>query len=393
MKNEKMMGKPPSSSHKQHPAPPHRKSRWESNSNPQPPPPDPKSSKSKPSPSSSRLAAFDSSPVQPPLPPPAGPSSSSAKPPLDPTPPLPPPAATATAAPYQLPDLGPPPPPPPAYGFHMLERRAIVLADGSVRSYFALPPEEGFPFGGFGPEPGGLRPGADRPFHPPHPLSPDGLLHRGEFHGRGGGPHDYWNSLGLDGRGPPPQPETSQKRKYGEEDARDEYGRQRQQQQLLQYGNPNGYRSGSGDRADYMARPGSPRWREAMNSGRSGMDDMRPSKHMKVGGDGNDDMAGIPSNSNAADYANTKHLDVNPDALKRAFLRFSKLLNEYASQRNNYLENGKNGPLHCLACDRFMNLIYSVLILFLFPVSRLNLVLCGQFRRIDEKMQLQERGQ
>ncbi|KAI3517077.1 hypothetical protein L1887_16284 [Cichorium endivia] len=33
------------------------------------------------------------------------------------------------------------PPPPPAYGFHMLDRRTIVLADGSVRSYFALPPD------------------------------------------------------------------------------------------------------------------------------------------------------------------------------------------------------------------------------------------------------------
>ncbi|KAE9618237.1 putative XS domain-containing protein [Lupinus albus] len=37
------------------------------------------------------------------------------------------------------PSLGPPPPP--AYGFHMLERRTIILADGTVRSYLALPPD------------------------------------------------------------------------------------------------------------------------------------------------------------------------------------------------------------------------------------------------------------
>ncbi|XP_058084407.1 protein SUPPRESSOR OF GENE SILENCING 3 [Magnolia sinica] len=329
MRNDKMSDK--SSSHKkqqhQHQTPPsHRKSRWEAN-NPQQPP------DSKPSSSSSHPTVHSS-----PLPPPAaaGPSS-------DPPVPisLPPPGPTA---PFPLPDPGPPPPPPPSYGFHMLERRTIVLADGSVRSYFALPPDD-------------IVFSQSAPLRPPRPLSPDALRRdRDDFYARGGGPPtDYWNSLGLEGRGPPPHPETSQKRKYGDEgprDARDEYARQRQQ--LLQYGgpNPNGYPSGLADQVGYVAGASSPRRRDPLDPVRGGMDDLRPLKHMKVRGDDYDDLAFRVGNNDGAGDANTKHLDVDPNALKRAFLRFSKMLNEYASHRNNYLENGKNGPLRCLACDR-----------------------------------------
>ncbi|KAL9408089.1 hypothetical protein AB3S75_046603 [Citrus x aurantiifolia] len=104
---------PKSSSHKPPPSSAlssHRKSRWESPRNP------PSDQKPKPSPNKP-------SPAQPKsLPAPTHPSFSSHGPPL----------------PYSE------PPPPPAYGFHMLERRTIVLADGSVRSYFALPPDYDF---------------------------------------------------------------------------------------------------------------------------------------------------------------------------------------------------------------------------------------------------------
>ncbi|KAK9179601.1 hypothetical protein WN943_028803 [Citrus x changshan-huyou] len=104
---------PKSSSHKPPPSAlsSYRKSRWESPKNP------PSDQKPKPSPNKH-------SPAQPKsLPAPTHPSFSSHGPPL----------------PYSE-----PPPPPPAYGFHMLERRTIVLADGSVRSYFALPPDYDF---------------------------------------------------------------------------------------------------------------------------------------------------------------------------------------------------------------------------------------------------------
>ncbi|KAI3754850.1 hypothetical protein L1987_54642 [Smallanthus sonchifolius] len=91
----------------------------------------------------------------------------------------------------------PEPPPPPAYGFHMLDRRTIVLADGTARSYFALPPDyQDFP-----------------------PIRPDSWL---GFNRSRQQNQDYWNSLGLEG---------SRKRKFGD----DEFARQRQQ--LLQYGN------------------------------------------------------------------------------------------------------------------------------------------------------------
>lgn len=314
-----------------------RKSRWESNN----PPPDPK-----PSPSAS-------APAPSPHPPPA---------------PLLPPSAPA---PFPVPDPGPPPPP--AYGFHMLERRTIVLADGSVRSYFALPPDHPvdhaadkfFPYG-HGMEPGGLGFGFDRNYPPPPGrLSPDAFRRereREEMFGRGG-PHDYWNP--LDGRGGPPQPESSLKRKYGEEDgrdardARDEFARQRQQ--LLQYGNlnPNGF-------------PGSPpRW--DVESCRRGMDDLRPSKHVRSGAEGYGDLppsrAGLAGGDASGGGTDAKHLDVDPRDLKRAFLQYAKVLNENAAQRKNFLEDGKYGVLRCLICDRFdkigTNTFFCVYILFL----------------------------
>ncbi|OVA05449.1 XS domain [Macleaya cordata] len=256
------------------------------------------------------------------------------------------------------------PPPPPAYGFHMLERRTIALADGSVRSYFALPPdyqdfpppgrlmdhnERFFPFGPGGrePEPGSLGLGFDKHF--PH----DGFQRdRGDPYGRSG-QSDYWNSLGLDGRGPMP-PEASLKRKYGDEDerdARDDFTRQRQQ--LLQYGNPNsnpnGFPLGPGDRGvDYLAGTSSPFARDSMMSGR-GTDDLRSSKHIRVGGDYGSSHS---RHGEIGNDSSTKLPDVDPQALKKSFLHYVKLLNENPSQRKNYLENGKHGSLQCLTCGR-----------------------------------------
>ncbi|KAG4984306.1 hypothetical protein AAZX31_10G235700 [Glycine max] len=105
-------GNHPKSSHHNKPPPSasHRKSRWEPNSSSANSPADPKSkSSTAPSPKPKSNTNPNPSPKHLPFPFP------------DPAP------------------LGPPPPP--AYGFHMLERRTIVLADGSVRSYFALPPD------------------------------------------------------------------------------------------------------------------------------------------------------------------------------------------------------------------------------------------------------------
>ncbi|KAF8401715.1 hypothetical protein HHK36_012661 [Tetracentron sinense] len=375
MKSQKMAGgNPKGSSHKPSPSSSHRKTRWESDSNPP-------SAHDSAAPGDSKPTKPSSSSKDAPSP---GPNPGPSKLMLDGVPPsgpspFPPPGAGAGAGarfPFPDPaDMGPPPPS--AYGFHMLERRTIVLADGSVRSYFALPPdyqdfpaqgrpmgdsERFLPFGSgsHGPEPGG--PGGlgfNRRFPPGGPMSPEGFRHdRDERFGRGG-QFDYWNSLGLDGRNPMPQ-EGSLKRKYGDEDerdvrdGRDEFARQRQQ--LLHYGNPssnpNGFPLGSGDRADYLAGTSSPFRRDQMESGR-GIDDLRSSKHMKVGGD----YGNLPSKrALPGDFVIPKLPDVDPHALKKAFLRFVKLLNENESQKKNYLEDGKHGPLQCLVCDRSMSL-------------------------------------
>ncbi|KAK4425684.1 hypothetical protein Salat_1762400 [Sesamum alatum] len=197
-------------------------------------------------------------------------------------------------------------PPPPSYGFHMLDRRSIVLADGSVRSYFALPPDyENFarmPRPGFRPEFLGPRDfGLDRP---PIPMSP-------EFLGRDARTRiaDHWNA-GI---------ENSLKRKFGEDErgARDD-GFERQRQQLLQYGNANGPGSSAG-----------------YNLGRG--EEMRAPKNMRL-------LEGSASK--------LKHSEVDQNALKKAFLHFVKLVFETANQRKNYLADGKQGPLPCLACGR-----------------------------------------
>ncbi|XP_024959476.1 uncharacterized protein LOC112500273 isoform X1 [Cynara cardunculus var. scolymus] len=203
------------------------------------------------------------------------------------------------------------PPPPPAYGFHMLDRRTIVLADGSVRSYFALPldyqdftpPLPRPPMRPQGPE---SWLGFDRqfPHGPPIPGGDDRYRQQNQ---------DYWNSLGLEG---------SRKRKYGDErdggEINDEFARQRQQ--LLQYGN--------NSNGSYMAGP----------SSLVHLDEMRAAKYMRPEG-------GYGS-------VQVRHNEIDQAKFKRAFLNFIRSINENASQKKKYLADGKQGSLQCLACDR-----------------------------------------
>ncbi|KAM1086943.1 hypothetical protein ACFX15_012135 [Malus domestica] len=286
-----------------------RKSRWESYPNATATPtttnknknqPDPKSSKTKPGPS--------------PKPSPAHPKN-----PTGPSP---------RAAPFPFSDpasFGPPPPP--VYDFHMLERRTFVLADGSVRSYFALPPDyQDFP----------------PPMNPPGRFMPFGP-------GGPGGP-DYWNSLGLDGRGPAEGPA---KRKYAEEeghmDKAEELAMRRQQ--FMQYGNPNGFPGGTGGggRGEFLPGPSSPFRREAGGS------EGRANKYMRVGGGGGGGHESVgfrQGGGGGGEIVGLKHLQVDQVALKKAFLNFVKLIHENTQQRKTYLEDGKHGRLHCIACAR-----------------------------------------
>lgn len=156
-------------------------------------------------------------------------------------------------------------------------------------------------------------------------MSPNGLRERDDPFGRNRGSQDYWNSLGLEG-GRGPGPEGSMKRKFGEgeerereRDGRDEYARQRLQ--LLQYGNA-GANLGTGTSSPF---------------GRD--DELRSSKHMRIGGGG-----GFDNNL-------SMRQEIDP-AVMKAFLHFAKMINENPTQRRNYLENGKHGSVQCLACGR-----------------------------------------
>ncbi|CAN1193112.1 hypothetical protein LINPERHAP2_LOCUS41883 [Linum perenne] len=190
---------------------------------------------------------------------------------------------------FPFPDFGPPPTP--TYGFHMLERRTIVLADGSVRSYFALPPDyQNLPPPRFIP-PGPVPSGGGLRFPP---MSPEGLGFRD-----GNQIRDQNHAVTM-------------KRKHpGGVEEEFKYGN-----------NPNGFHS---------AGPGpiSPFRRN---------DELRPGKHMRIGGD----STGMIH----------KHLQVDPIKLKKAFLHFAKLINETEAERRRYIENGKHARLPCVACNR-----------------------------------------
>ncbi|XP_030515432.2 uncharacterized protein LOC115729126 [Rhodamnia argentea] len=290
------------------------KSRFESSSAPHrssDPKPSPKTATTKPSPKS-------------------GPYPSPARPRPPPVPNSPAPPRGTPSHPFPDPTaLGPPPPP--SYGFHMLDRRTIVLADGSVRSYFALPPDYQDFVPPLPPRPldpaaapsGRFFPGAPRPELGGLP-GPDAFRGgREELFVRGRQPQDYWNSLGLDLFGPGPG-EGPSKRKFGGEGedrdrVDDEQDKARKRQQVLQYGNP-----------DRHPNPG------------PGGSFAGPSGEVFRGS-----MYG-----RAIESARLEHQEVDHAKLKKAFLRFMKIINENGFHRKNYLENGKNGPLKCVACGR-----------------------------------------
>ncbi|KAL8105096.1 uncharacterized protein LOC141677915 [Apium graveolens] len=228
----------------------------------------------------------------PPPPPPLKPKSSSNNNPVaKPSPQHPSPSV----GPFIYPDNHGPPP---SYGFHMLERRSIGLADGSARSYFALP----LNYQDFGTQipPPRFLGNEGKQF----PVSPDFRESRNKN-------QEYWNSLGKEG---------TLKRKFVDEgDERD--GLARQRQQLLQYGNA-GLNSGGGTSNVYGKE-------EDFRGGKF----MRGENGGRIGGKG-------------------KFSEVDQVALKKAFLHFVKVVNEDSGLRKRFLANGKQGPVACVACRR-----------------------------------------
>ncbi|KAJ6981739.1 hypothetical protein NC653_024979 [Populus alba x Populus x berolinensis] len=266
---------------------PHRKSRWESTSNNNNNPPPPQSNQKLPKPNPSPKPNTGRSPK--PATPTAGPIQPSQVPP------------------FPFPDLGPPPPP--TYGFHMLERRTIMLADGSVRSYLALPPDyQDFP----------------RPPLPPR------FLH--------GGPTPEFLPGGP--RFPPRSPDVlgfqnQNKRKFEEE--------------LVKHGNisSSNYSNNNSIGRNYTLG----------GAGTSNVgDEMRAGKQMRISsGDG----VGFVSSNNNRNVG-----EVNQSELKKAFLHFVKVINENESDRKKYLEDGKQGRLQCVACGRSRICGWQVKVLF-----------------------------
>ncbi|KAL9258067.1 suppressor of gene silencing 3-like protein, partial [Drosera capensis] len=288
-----------------------RKSRWQSN-------PTTTNTTTTNPPSSSTTAPKPS--------PSSGPTPATPNPNPNPNPKRPRSSDPSTAGPRPL---GPPfsPPPQLSYGIHMLERRTIVLADGSVRSYLALPPDY-HDFGGpirpriLGPAPQFFRDGHEL-FPPMGPMSPDGF--RG---GRDGG--FEWGGIGMEqrvdsmGNDRHRGVEGSMKRRYWEEERKNEVVA-RENQSSMEYPN-----SGMGERSGLGA----------VSNGSSRQDEVRLAKNART------------SKGNDHDGSAFANINVNPVALKKAFLNFAKVINENAGEKKNYLENGKHGPLWCIVCDR-----------------------------------------
>ncbi|KAB5537831.1 hypothetical protein DKX38_015364 [Salix brachista] len=254
---------------------PHRKSRWESTSSNNNNPPLPQSNQKLPKPNPSPKPNTGRSPK------PATPTAGPIQPPQVP--------------PFPFPDLGPPPPP--TYGFHMLERRTIMLADGSARSYLALPPDyQDFP----------------RPPLPPR-----------FFHG--GGTPDF---LPGGPRFPPRSPDVlgfqnQNKRKFEEE--------------LVKHvNNSSNYNNSNSNGKNYTL------W----GAGTSNVGgEIRAGKQMRISsGDG----VGFVSSNNIRNVG-----EVNQSALRKAFLHFVKVINENEADRKKYLEDRKQGRLQCVACGSY----------------------------------------
>ncbi|XP_066400247.1 protein SUPPRESSOR OF GENE SILENCING 3 homolog [Miscanthus floridulus] len=149
-------------------------------------------------------------------------------------------------------------PPPQPYGFHNLDRRTMLLADGTVRTYFALPP--------------------DYPFEPaPLPPLPHHLLPRAS--------PDLWPPH----QAPPPQ----------------------------------------------MPMPVQMPPHEARRKHPADQDEGFPRHPKQPRLDG--------------PHQPPPHAAVDRHALRRAFLKYAKMLNESSVQRRSYLEGGR---VPCLACGR-----------------------------------------
>ncbi|XP_042448857.1 uncharacterized protein LOC122033759 [Zingiber officinale] len=266
---------------------------------------------------------------------------------------LPPdPAPTASTRPFSLPDSAGILPPSP-YGFRNLERRTIVLSDASVRSYFALPLDapvnpaaDRLPFGrqGFvlGPEPN-PRLGLESHLHlpPGRRLSPEGFRQPPPYVRGPDLRSDYWDSLGLDGPRSIPDGSSgplSLKRRYGDED---EFLPHRQP--FMQHGNLNGIpiapSGSSGSRMNFL---------EGSQFGWDAHDELSMSKQARLIEEGHE----LPPKRVRPNEVPPAVTDVDPHALRKAFLRFSKMINESPDQRKKYLNGGKDGPLPCVVCRR-----------------------------------------
>lgn len=82
-------------------------------------------------------------------------------------------------------------------------------------------------------------------------------------------------------------------------------------------------------------------------------DDPKASKQVRLdGGNGHEEQP-VRRGRVEEDLVHCAEVDVDPKALKKAFLKFAKKINESAAVRKNYLENGKERPLQCIVCGRF----------------------------------------
>lgn len=176
-------------------------------------------------------------------------------------------------------------PPPQPYGFHNLDRRTMLLADGTVRTYFALPP--------------------DYPFEPaPLPPLPHHLLPRAA--------PDLW---------PPHQAPLQQMP---------------------------------------MPMPVQMPPHEARRKHPADQDEGFPRHPKQPRLDG--------------PHQPPPHAAVDRHALRRAFLKYAKMLNESSVQRRSYLEGGR---VPCLACGRFGDpTLFAAFFLASFLVSFVVKFLC-----------------
>lgn len=151
-------------------------------------------------------------------------------------------------------------------------------------------------------------------------------------------PQDHWNSRGTDERGGPA--DSSMKRKFNDDNEKDRKDEKddlaRRQQQFLHNGNANGFLTGSGERrGDFLAGTSDPYGRT---------EDTRFSKYMRVGGSYENEGLRLGSGKSVA----SKYLEVDQNALRKAFLQFVKTINENANQKRIIWRMGNMGVFNVL---------------------------------------------